>query len=48
MTHVDELNVTAAQTGGKRVQRIPYDAVAILDTSCLQGLNNDLRYFLAH
>jgi len=32
MAHVNELDVTATQTGGKRVQRIPHDAVAILDT----------------
>jgi hypothetical protein len=32
MAHVDELDVTATQTGGKRVQRVPDDAVAILDT----------------
>ena len=32
MAHVDELNVTAIQTGGERVQRVPHDAVTILDT----------------
>jgi hypothetical protein len=32
VAHVDELDVTATQTGGKRVQRVPHDAVAILDT----------------
>ena len=31
MAHVDELDLTATQTGSKRVQRVPHDAVTILD-----------------
>src|ERR1700723_403314 len=48
MAHVDELDVTATQTGRKLVQRVPHDAVAMLDTRRLQRLDDDLRYFLAH
>jgi hypothetical protein len=32
MAHVHKLDITATQTGGKRVQRVAHDAVAILDT----------------
>src|SRR6202041_3454438 len=32
MAHMDELNVTATQAAGKLVQRVPDDAVAMLDT----------------
>ena len=48
MAHVNELDVTATQAGGKLVQCVPDDAVAMLDTGGLQGFDNDLRYFLTH
>jgi hypothetical protein len=46
--HVDELDTTRCQVGGKGVQRVADDAVAVLDTGLLHGIDNDSCYFLTH
>ncbi len=46
--HLHELNAAAGQARGKGIQRIPDDAVAMLDAGAFQYLDDDFRYFLAH
>jgi hypothetical protein len=46
--HVNELDTDWCKIGGKSVQGVPDDAVAMLDAGFLHRLNDDSRYFLTH